>query len=115
MFIFSAMKPGCSDIGEIIKIIKRKPYSYMGFVQRNDEDEGQWTSVQTKLYFTNTLNTNIELQGPDNFMALRNDYNYHIHLVCFKCFKKFPLAEFPWLWNDFESDEIKSNGSRTVI
>jgi hypothetical protein len=47
--------------------------------------------------FANTWNTNMELQNPDNFMALRNDNDNHIPLVRLECFRKFPLAEFPRL------------------
>ncbi len=59
------------------------------------------------LAFTNTWNKNIELQNPDNFMALRNYYDNHIPLVCSENFKKSPLAEFPRLWND--SNLMKSS------
>jgi hypothetical protein len=65
--------------------------------------------------FANTWNTNMELRNPNNFMALRNDNDYHIPLVCLECFQKFPLAEFPRLCNEFESAEIKSISRRNVF
>jgi hypothetical protein len=65
--------------------------------------------------FANTWNTNMELRNPNNFMALRNDYDYHNPLVRLECFNKFPLSEFPRLWNEFESAEIQSISSINVF
>jgi hypothetical protein len=67
------------------------------------------------LSFKNMWRTNFDLRNSENPMALRNDHDYYIPFIRLDSFVKFPLSEYPRLWNEFESNEIKSIDSRNLF
>jgi hypothetical protein len=67
------------------------------------------------LSFKNMWRTNSDLRNSENPMALRNDHDYYIPFIRLDSFVKFPLSEYPRLWNEFESNEIKSIDSRNLF
>jgi hypothetical protein len=65
--------------------------------------------------FINVWQTNSDMRDPENFMQLRNDHEFFIPFSRLESCRKFPMYDFPRLWNDFPNDEIKSITSRILF